>query len=104
MLRRFSQNTAHTTFVNEVFTKGGNMLIYLKHLKAMLFNGSLRSRVASLLGTCIFSVAMIGCGLLNVQPKPTSLGEVVSGYTYIPIDPTKVQIEPGECAIIGILI
>ncbi|PHM20720.1 MAG: hypothetical protein CK604_07390 [Curvibacter sp. PD_MW3] len=26
------------------------------------------------------------------------MGESASGYTYIPIDPTKVHIEPGECS------
>lgn len=35
-----------------------------------------------------------GCGL-----KPQTLGELNSGYTYIPIDPTKVEINSKKCKV-----
>jgi hypothetical protein len=48
---------------------------------------------------CAFSTATSGCNLLYLKPEPVTPGEVASGYTYIPIDPTKVHIEPRDCSI-----
>ncbi|CAG1065924.1 hypothetical protein BAC1_01517 [uncultured bacterium] len=66
------------------------------YFKKLILNGG--CRVASVSVICILLFAITGCGLSN-QVRPTSLGEEVSGYTYIPIDPTKVQIETGKCTI-----
>ncbi|HKU69747.1 MAG TPA: hypothetical protein VJQ51_02815, partial [Burkholderiales bacterium] len=35
----------------------------------------------------------------TTQATATTIGEITSGYTYIPIDPTKVHIEPGICSL-----
>ncbi|GJL57117.1 MAG: hypothetical protein NPIRA02_42490 [Nitrospirales bacterium] len=40
-----------------------------------------------------------GCGLYGESLKPVTLGEQASGFAYIPIDPSKVEIEIGECKI-----
>jgi len=72
-------------------------LTQLKQLIVFPFNGISRSLAAVMFGVCIVSVSLSGCGLLNNQLKPTTLGEAVSGYTYIPIDPTKVEIIASEC-------
>jgi len=40
-----------------------------------------------------------GCSLSSFTAKPTTLGEASSGYTYIPIDPSKVHISTESCSI-----
>lgn len=40
-----------------------------------------------------------GCSLSSFTAKPTTLGEASSGYTYIPIDPSKVHISTESCNI-----
>lgn len=45
----------------------------------------------------LIGLLMTGCGFLSAKPK--TLGEMMSGYTYIPIDPTKVQIDSTACTI-----
>lgn len=47
--------------------------------------------------TALFSIA--GCGLSNSKISPRTLGEMNSGYTYIPLDPTKVKLSSSECTI-----
>lgn len=46
---------------------------------------------------CIVSLINIGCSKFPLLPA--SVAEITSGYTYIPIDPSKVQIDPGRCSI-----
>ena len=59
---------------------------------ASSFVGGVRSRGVPVFMMCALSLGMVGCGLFTSHPKPTTLGETVSGYTYVPIDPTKVKI------------
>ncbi|OAI44388.1 hypothetical protein AYO43_09190 [Nitrospira sp. SCGC AG-212-E16] len=66
---------------------------------ATLFSSFVGSRGASVFIMCVLLIGMVGCSLFNRDSKPSSLGETMSGYTYIPVDPTKVQIVPGECSI-----
>jgi hypothetical protein len=73
------------------------MLTKLKQLIVFPFNGRSRSLAAVMFGVCIVSVSLCGCGLFSSQQKATTLGEGLSGYTYIPIDPTTVEIIASEC-------
>lgn len=44
-------------------------------------------------------IIAVGCGNILKKPEQKTAGEVLSGYTYIPIDPTKVQIKSDQCKI-----
>ena len=44
-------------------------------------------------------IATAGCGNISKKPESKTAGEMLSGYTYIPIDPTKVQIKSDQCKI-----
>lgn len=57
------------------------------------------SHKASIIIISALLISVAGCSGLYTQPKPISSGEAVSGYTYVPIDPTKVGIDPGDCSM-----
>ena len=58
------------------------------------------TQALSVCSVCLL-VAATGCAFLptTTQATATTIGEITSGYTYIPIDPTKVHIEPGICSL-----
>ncbi len=80
----------------------GKLIPQEKHMKqsqrAASIDSSKRGQGMSVFIMCAVLMGMPGCSWFK-QPKPATLGETMSGYTYIPIDPTKVYIEPKACAI-----
>jgi hypothetical protein len=58
-----------------------------------------RDRIIRLALAITFPITTTGCGNILKTPEPKTAGEVLSGYTYIPIDPTKVQIKSDQCKI-----
>lgn len=45
------------------------------------------------------SVALSACAGLIERPMPVTAGEAASGYTYVPIDPNRVNISMDSCRI-----
>jgi len=73
------------------------MFIHSELCSVTSFNSSTRRRgVSALIIICVLLFAISGCGIFSRMSKPTSAGEDLSGYTYVPIDPNKVQIKIGE--------
>lgn len=62
------------------------------------FDGGSLARVAMVLSVCALPTGLTGCSSLGISP-PASLGEDGSGYTYVPIDPTKVEIVQSQCEL-----
>jgi len=67
--------------------------------RATSLGSSKRGRRVSVFIMYVLSISMAGCGFYKNSVTPTTLGQAMSGYTYIPIDPAKVHIEPGICSI-----
>ena len=58
-----------------------------------------RKKIMRLTLLITLPIIATGCGNILKKPEPKTAGEVLSGYTYIPIDPTKVQIKSDKCKI-----
>lgn len=73
------------------------MFISVVNNVTMSFYFNIPRNIFLLTFVCVLSFSMAGCGCLNTQAK--TLGEDLSGYSYIPIDPAKVNIDPAKCTI-----
>lgn len=73
------------------------MLFGPRNLKSSL-DGCAPKRASVVFTISVLVAPLTGCGSLGINHS-ASLGEAASGYTYIPIDPTKVEIILKECAV-----